>query len=261
MLKRYLALIVAALVILFTPLAVSSQLRDGALRLIRPIGRFFTERNAGLRNAWLNLMSIGTVREERSRLQQQVVALQQQVIATEDLRRENDALKQELGVTGVTRELPKLAARVVLQGANPLDYTMTVDVGRAQGVREGQPAVAQGALIGRVIEVREHSAVVRAITSLQSQVQAWLAPNQEKGFLIGTGNGVLLQDISQGLDVPEGTVVETSGLGGSLPQGILIGQVGQLESAKSELSQKFRITIPFDPTGVQNLFILLTEQP
>jgi rod shape-determining protein MreC len=177
------------------------------------------------------------------------------------MQRENADLRKELGISGVTRDTPKTLTHIILQGDNPLDYTFTIDSGSAQGVKVGQPAVAQGVLIGRVIEVRSQTSIVRSVTSLQSRVQAWLATNQEKGFLVGTGNSVELQDITQGLDIPTGTTIETSGLGGTLPQGILIGSIESIKSAKSDLTQTFRVQLPIDPLSVQSLFILLTDQP
>jgi len=260
MLRRYLTLLVAVILLLFVPVAVSAPLRNAATRLVAPIGNAILSRSQGLRNSWLNLRELDTIRSDRTTLQQRVVSLEQQLIETENLRRENEALRKELGVTGVTHALPKVAGRVIVQGDNPLDYTLTIDVGSDQGVEVGQPAVAQGVLIGKVIAVRAQSSVVRTITSLESGIQAWLVINQEKGFVVGNGSGVVLQDISQGLDVPPGTIVETSGLGGSLPQGILIGEVDSLTSAKSTLSQTFRLKLPIDPLSVQSLFIILTDK-
>lgn len=259
--RRHLILLAAVVLLLFVPLVAIAPLRDATARLLHPIGVFLTERNQTIRNAWLNLRSIGAVHEERNQLQEQVIALQQKVIADDSLKQENNDLRQELGVTGVTRDTSKVFTHVVLQGDDPLDYAFTIDVGRAQGIQVGQPAVAQGVLIGRVSEVRERTAVVRAVTSLNSRVQAWLVPSQEKGFLVGTGNAVELQEITQGLDIPVGTVVATSGLGGSLPQGILIGSTDAVLSAKSSLTQTFRVTLPVSPQGIHSLFILLTDQP
>jgi rod shape-determining protein MreC len=261
MFRRYLAFVLGAIILLFIPVAFVSPLRDAASRVIKPFGHFLTTRNVAIRNAWLNLTSIGSVRDEKNNLQQQVITLQQQLIDDEGLKQENADLRKQLGVTGVTKEMPKAFAHVILQGDNPLDYTFTIDIGHAQGVKVGQPAVAEGALIGRVIEVREQSAVVRAVTSLTSRVQVWLTSNQEKGFLVGTGSSAQLQEITQGIDIPAATVIETSGLGGSLPQGILVGSTGDVLSAKSDLTQTFRVQLPVDPVRLQSLFILLTDQP
>ncbi|HSI21141.1 MAG TPA: rod shape-determining protein MreC [Verrucomicrobiae bacterium] len=261
MIRRYLFLLTFSILLLFVPIVAVGPLRNAAVRVVSPVARYLTDRNLTLQNWWLNLTSIDTIREDRNRLQQRVIDLQRQVIATESLQRENEDLRKELGVTTATREMPKVFTRIILQGDNPLDYTFTVDAGRAQGIRVGQPAIAQGSLIGRVIEVREQTAVIRSITSLQSKIQAWLTPTQEKGFLVGTGNGVILEDISQGVDIPQGAIVETSGLGGSLPQGILIGEVDSLQSAKSDLAQTFRVRLPLDPVRVQSLFITLIDQP
>jgi rod shape-determining protein MreC len=232
------------------------------VHVLSPVGRFLIDRNQTLRNAWINLASLGSLREDRANLQSKVITLQQTVIDNQNLRNENDALRKELGVSGVTRDLPKVFAHIIVKGDdNLLDYSFTVDVGSKEGVRVGQPVISQGALIGRVTEVRSQSSVVRAITSLSSGIQARLTLNQEKGYLVGTGNGVVLKDISQGLAVESGSVVETSGLGGSLPQGILIGTIDSLQSAKSELSQTFRIALPVDPLNIQSVLILLSDVP
>lgn len=259
---RRLAIIALILVaILALPLRLTDPIRNAAIRIIHPIGSYITQNNLRIRNTWLNLTSIGAVRDERNQLAARVVDLEQQVVTLENVQHENDSLQKELGVTGVTKDIPKVLGRVVIQGQNILDYTFTVDVGTAQGVRVGQPAVVQGALIGRVIEARTQSAVIRSITSTASGIQAWLSASREKGYLTGTGNGVVLSDISQGVSVPEGTVVETSGLGGTLPQGILIGTVTSLDSAQSEGSQRFRIATPIDPATVESVLILLTDAP
>jgi rod shape-determining protein MreC len=260
MLRRYLLLVAIALIVFFLPSHYVAPARDAAVSAVRPLTTALTERNQTIQNAWLNLRNLGELRAERAQLQAQVVALQQQVVDTEELRQQNASLREELGVTGVTSELPKVLASVSLQGDNPLDFTFTINVGEAQGVRLGQPAVSGGVLIGKVIEVRPHSSVVRIITSQRSGVQAWVAEQEEKGFLIGTGNGLVLSELSQGMEIQPGSVVATSGLGGSLPQGILIGEIESKVSAASDPTQRFSVKLPVDPLRVKTLFIILTDQ-
>jgi rod shape-determining protein MreC len=259
MLRRYITLFVLVAVLFFTPSQYLAPARDVAVGLVKPLASTLTERNQAAQNAWLNIKNLGEVRDERARLQAQVVNLQQQVVDNEELRQQNEALRAELGVSGATRDLPKVLANVSLQGDNPLDYTFTVNVGTSQGVRVGQPAISQGVLIGKVIEVRAHSAVVRVITSQQSGVQAWITDKEEKGYLVGTGNGLVLQEISQGVEILPGAIVATSGLGGSIPQDILIGEIESQTSAQSDPTQRFRVHLSVDPLRVQSLFILLTD--
>jgi rod shape-determining protein MreC len=259
MFRRILIAVALILVLIILPTSLVTPLRDRGARTTAPVGGFFVRESAAIRNFFHTITQIGSLRDDKQKLQTQVLTLQQQLAAQENLQRENDTLRKELGVTGVSRSSKKVFARVILQGSDPLDYTFTVNVGSADGVKEGQPAVSQGFLIGRVMTVREHSSIVRSITSRKSGIQAWLAETREKGYLVADGNVVLLSQITQGVTVKPDSVIETSGLGGSIPQGILIGQVGALESAPSQLTQTFRVTLPYDPKSLESLFILLVD--
>lgn len=259
MLRRSLALAIAALVFLVLPLAVSGTLRNAAVHAAAPLTTFLSAQRLAVSQFFTNLSQVGTLRGERAQLQEEIAVLQQQLSELESAKRENEALRAELGVAGNSRELPKVLANVVLQGTDPLDRTFTVTSGRTAGIRVGQPAVSRGYLIGRVIEVREHSAVVRSILSPQSIVQAWLPTLGEKGLLVGDGNTVSLQKLAQGVEIPGSALIETSGLGETLPQGLLIGTVGTALSRPSDLSQTFRVDLAADPSTATTVFILLTD--
>jgi len=240
---------------------VSKKLRDTTVQAIAPIGRNFVHQNTNVLNFFQNISQIPSLRQDRQQLQQQVIELQQKVAEQETIRRENEALRNEVGVTGISRDSKKLLGRIIVRGTDPLDHTFTVDVGSNQGVKENQPAVSGGFLIGKVIEVRSNSAIVREINSKNSVVQAWISENREKGALIGDGNSVLLTEITQGVEVKSESIIETSGLGGTLPQGILIGQIGAIRSKESDSSQKFLVKIMQDSANLESVLILLTDTP
>ena len=246
------------LLLLVLPLRISSGLRSAALRAVSPITKPLVTINRTLENDWISLRQIPSLLQQRRDLQNQVVTLQRQLLEEEQLAKENVALRQELGITGITQQQPKILVHVVVQGLDPADRTLTIDVGTNQGISKGQAAIYEGSLIGRVIQTNSNTATVRLLTSNHSLIQARIASNQQKGLLIGTGNSVQLTDVQQGTAPAADSTVETSGLGGSLPAGILIGTLGQTLSKPSNLSQSFLVSLPYDPSTVSNFFILLT---
>jgi rod shape-determining protein MreC len=259
--RRLLIGLVLCLVLIAVPLSVSENLRDQASHLVEPVVRPLISVQSSLGSTLLSLRQIGTLRQDKNNLEKQVLALQQSLADEEAVKRENDVLRKELGISGATQSLPKAFAHVILKGSNPLDRTFTIDIGSNQGVKVGQPAIQQGQLIGKVITVRSHTAIIRSITSQQSIVQAWVVDNTEKGLLIGDGNSVYLKELTQGIKFNDGSVVETSGLGGSLPQGILIGTLGTIQSKPSDLTQSFLVKLSQDPSGIESVFIVLTDVP
>lgn len=257
--KRFIYLFFLVLLVFLTPFALVSSLRSMAARAIEPVGRYLIRGNSSLTNTMSNLGNLSHLYEQNHSLENQVVSLQQQVITLDTVERENSTLRKELGVTGATLTYSKVLAHVTLRGGDFFDRTFTVDVGSASHLKVGQPAVYQGSLIGRVTTVGAHTAVIRSVTSRESLIQVQLADNLEKGLLIGDGSNAYITDITQGVTVKNQDVVETSGLGGSLPEGILVGQTGTIQSQQSDPIQKFLVTLPQDPDSIDSLFILLTD--
>ncbi|MBU6389440.1 rod shape-determining protein MreC [Patescibacteria group bacterium] len=259
MLKRLAYICFCLLLLYLIPASWTGQVRTLAANLLRPVATVLIDQNVKIRNFFLSIDQIPSLRQDNTNLEAQVVNLQQQLLDKDRLTRENQALRQELGVTGVTVPVKKVLGHVIIEGSDPEDRTITVDVGSTSGVKIGQPAVYQGALIGRVVTVRESTAVIRTVYSRDSRLQAWLSDSHEKGLLQGDGSQVLLTDVTQGATIAPQTTVETSGLGGDLPSGILIGQISSLLSQPNDPSQEFLITLAQDPLAISTLFILLVN--
>ena len=66
--------------------------------------------------------------------------------------------------------LPTVAAQVT--ALSPTNFAATVDIskGRDSGVMVGMPVVANGGLVGMVIETTPHGATVRLITDVKSLI-------------------------------------------------------------------------------------------
>jgi rod shape-determining protein MreC len=259
MLKRFAYIVSVVVVVLALPLSLVSRLRTTVIHFIAPITTPLIHSNSQIVELFYNIRQIPTLRQDKQHLEEKNLSLEQKLVITQDLIRENQALKSELGVTGVTRTYKKVVAQVVVRGTNSADQTFTVDVGTSSGIKVGQPAVSHGALIGKVITADASSAVIRSIVSRESRIQTWISESREKGLLVGDGSNTYLSDITQGVSVTDNATLETSGLGGSLPQGIVIGQVGAIQSKKSDLSQKFLVTLSQDPNSLESVFILLTD--
>ena len=256
--RRVLYFAILCLLLLIVPIRLSNSLRAVAVRAVGPAGRPLSDLNCSITNSFIGLTQIPSLLQQRYDLQRQVVALQYQLLEQEQLAKENAALRQELGVTGAVQQSAKVLTHVVIAGSDPADRTLVVDVGTNQNVTEGQPAIYEGALIGRVIKVSRDSAVIRLITSTRSLIQSRIASNQQKGILTTSANGLQLSDIRQGSLPASNSSVETSGLGGNLPAGILIGTLGEILSKPSNPTQSFKVSLPNDPGTLTTFFILLT---
>lgn len=259
MLKKVAFILFIAVLALLIPASVVAVFRNKTLQQLGPVGNSLITAQNKATNTYNALRQINSLRKQKEDLQKEVVNLHQDLNDLQNTKKENEELRKELGIVNVNPSISKVFAKVIVRGNNPLDKTFTINIGSSQGIKVGQPAVSQGHIIGKVITVNKESATVRSITSRYSRVQAIINESQEKGLVSGDGNILYLSDITQGTSQKEGSLVTTSGLGGSLPSSLLIGTLGTPQSEPSDLSQKFMINPPFDPSLVDSLFILIIE--
>jgi len=200
-----------------------------------------------------------TVREVRE-LRARVEELQAQVdaLVVENVRlREYEAEVQQLrALLNFASEYPisaPLGADVVgreacdvfpcgeVVGVEPNPYLryVTINVGALQGAEIGMPVVSRGpGMVGRVAQVGPRTAQVQLLTDPDSAIAALLQTSRVTGLVVGQPDGTLrMEYIPQEESVDVGDIVLTSGLGGFMPKGLVVGQVTEVQQMDYELFQ------------------------
>jgi rod shape-determining protein MreC len=138
---------------------------------------------------------------------------------------ENQKLRESLRY--VKRELPVVATvRAFFSFDGRYLQSMMVEAGEAEGIQLNQPVIAYGRLIGRIIEVSPHSSRVLLITDLHSRIPIETEWSHLRGILTGTNSKRLaFLHEREKKDLLEGELVFTTGEGGILPSGYLIGKL------------------------------------
>ncbi len=205
-----------------------------------------------------------TLRIENIRLQEQYVAENTQLRALLDFKNANPTFS----LVGADVTARGESAVVVGQDSNPYLSYLIINAGSRDGVAVGMPVVASGAvLIGRVARVSPHLAFVQLITDPSSQVAALLQGSRVSGVVIGredpqTGNALIMTEILPDETVTENEIVITSGLGGILPKGLVIGQIESVSYQEAALFQEAAIRPALDLRRVEVVVVILDfERP
>jgi rod shape-determining protein MreC len=181
-----------------------------------------------------------------------------------ELRRENQALREQLGFAEslTYRHIP---ARVIAKDPGNLFSTIVLDRGTAHGVRNGMPVVAfQGGLqglVGRVVAAGLLTSTVQPITDPDSYVAARLANSRFDGLVSGgpgdSGNLVMSYVKKLALqEVQYGELVITSGMGQVFPEGVHIGRVREMQAKGYEASLELEVEPIVDFSRLEYVFIL-----
>lgn len=152
---------------------------------------------------------------------------------------------------------------VVGQEPNPYLHYLSVNAGAEEGVAAGMPVVTGGAvLVGRIAEVGPHTSKVQLLSDPGSGVAALLQQSRATGLVRGRPDGSLrMIYIPQEDEVLVGDVVLTSGLGGVLPRGLVVGQVAEVQQQDFALHQEAVVRPAVDYRRVELVLIIASFQP
>ena len=109
---------------------------------------------------------------------------------------------------------------------------IVVDKGIKDGIKLDMAVISNQSLIGRVIEVRNSSSVIKLLTSNSNDMKIAVDIKTETEIIHGILNGYLeeesaicIDNISKNYDIKIGDKIYTNGLGGIYPAGIYIGKI------------------------------------
>ncbi|MBN1488235.1 MAG: rod shape-determining protein MreC [Anaerolineae bacterium] len=214
----------------------------------------------GLASVFERVSSLSQTVRDVQELQQRVAeleeannALQVENIRLREFEAENQQLRERLNFANENPTYSLVGADVVERGCEiypcaqvigqdtiPYLRYLIINAGSNDGVAIGMPVVTGGsALIGRVVQETPNMAYIQLINNPGSQISAMVQQSQITGLVIGDEEGNLrMTEILPDEEVNEGEIVITSGLGGLMPRGLILGQIASVEYQESDLFQE-----------------------
>lgn len=246
-------IIFAAYLIIFERSATTGW----SLRLIGKESSATGSVSRGLKNFFSFIPKIAALNKENVDLKRRILTLSVDKSRIAELEKENSLLKEELGFVISNPEIKLIPAKIIQRDpVTFLDYII-VDKGAKDGVNKDRAVVFNGALVGKVSEVYEAQSKITLITSKDSYIQAMLQESRAKGILKGGISGLFLDDVIIDSEPAGEENVLTSGLGGTIRQGILIGKT---RKDGSSLSGIFKVISVEPVVDLSKLDIIFIEQ-
>jgi rod shape-determining protein MreC len=204
---------------------------------------------------------------ENEDLRAEVEQLRRQLGVAETARHDVRELRSLVGLTeseGYPQGTDPVGARVIVRSPTVWYSTLKIDKGSSDGIRRDQPVVAAGGLVGKVTDVTGGTAEVTLITDSSSGISAQVMPNGATGIVhpvVGDPEDLLLDYITKGRRVTEGTTVVTSGfesdgLESIFPRGIAIGRVTKVDPQEVEQFQRVHLKPLADIRGIDYVQVL-----
>lgn len=237
-------LVVAGLLIFFHAVGLWRPVEDVLVGAVKPLsGRLYS---------WgVSLSSSYQDNQDRNSLQARITQLSQQVaILTvansrcQETATENQKLQSTLHFLKTNNFQAVVANIIAKESVVDSNGNLIINRGTQDGLRAGLGVVSEeGVIIGKIVDIKDTTAVVCLTTSPNCQLAAAIQ-NQAKTQGITDGDlglTIKMNYIPQLEKISGGDMVITSGLGGDIPRGLLIGRVAQVYNASNAVWQEATI--------------------
>lgn len=261
----FLLLVLALVLIGLDRASQISGPQDLAQRGLGPVERLLASAGQTVAEWSATARDFATLRAENERLRQELEQLRLVNVEREEVAQENRTLRELLSFKRdnpnytllvaqiVAREQP---ARVLGQDPNNLIKGLRIDQGRRDGVAVGMPVVTARGLVGRVVDVGEDWAKVLLVIDEASAVTSLVQQSRATGVVEGMGDGLMLRYIPHGQSVEPGDIVLSSGLGGEVPKGLVVGTVETVVRQDVNPYQEALVRSPIDFSQLEYLFVI-----
>lgn len=186
---------------------------------------------------------------ENKALKRDVLVMQSDVLLLDQLKQENQRLRELLGSPFV-RDERKMIAEVMAVDSDPYSHQVMIDKGRTDGVYEGQPVINEKGIVGQISYVGAHNSRVLLLIDPTHAIPVQVLRNDIRVIASGSGESdlVQLEHVPSSTDIEVGDLLVTSGLGGRYPEGYPVGYVTEFSfDNKRPFAQiKARPTVKFD---------------
>ena len=146
---------------------------------------------------------------------------------------ENRSLRTMLDMPEPEPAADWVSARIVADSASPFVHTRLIDVGHAAEIAPGMAVMTPAGMIGRVIAVGSRSARILLLTDLNSKIPVIVEGSGDQALLAGDNSAEpKLEFLPLNPRFQIGDRVMTSGRGGVLPPGLMIGEISRIEGSR-----------------------------
>ena len=176
------------------------------------------------------------MKTENQQLKNKNSELEQSLRELENIRTENETLKEYLGLSEKYGEYKTVPGYIIDKDISNYSKTIIINIGKKDGIEENMTVIADEGLVGHVISVTDNTAKVRTIVDTSSSISCLMSTNKDSIVCKGTldnNSELKAMYIPTDANLVQGDSVDTSGLGGIYPKGIHVGTVKKIISTQN----------------------------
>lgn len=184
-----------------------------------------------------------------------------------ELQNENAVLKEKLStydrIVKMTQfkeyyNYEMIPAQVIGREPDNWFHSVTIDMGSKEGVEVDMGAATHKGLVGKAIHVEKNTSEILLLIDQGCSVGAMVQRSREVGVVKGGTESTYcyLDYVAHDADVQVNDIIVTSGMGSTIPKGIVIGRVAVIRKEKHDLFQRILIKPEVDFNKLEEVYMV-----
>jgi len=232
---------------------------------LSPVQKILSNFGMSIRETLDTIPQLYYLKEENEALKEQVAELLQYKQYMIEYQRENQELRNLLGFRDRNFQYDLEVAEVIARDPSNWFNVISIDKGEKHGIQKDMAVVTDKGLVGYILSTTYNTSKVMLITDERSSVSAMIQRTRDNGIVKGTidpaPSGFLkMVFLPHDANLVKGDVVISSGLGGLIPKGIVIGEVEETNKESYELMQYAIIKPSVDFLKLERVFVIKGER-
>jgi len=158
-------------------------------------------------------------------------------------------------------ELKLIAGKVVGKGTIEVLNSITINLGKKDGVELNDPVISINGLVGKILSVGDEYSLCQLLSDRDFRVSALIRKRNAYGILKWKSQQLCeLNEVPNSFNIEIGDVVVTSGYSNIYPANIPVGEVVKVMDDKAGLSKKILVKPFVNIYKIKEVFIVKDEK-
>ncbi len=195
-------------------------------------------------------------------LEKQVGSLQSRLSDYENLHKQNALYKDALGLKEDNPDFTFVEASAISRDAADIFGSYTINKGTINGVQTGNAVLYGNYIVGIISNAYPNYSVVKTILDPDFSVSAYEIVSGEISYV--TGDAALAADgmckmanLNTDSAVTYGSIISTAGISGTIPKGLIIGTVEEVDEEIISVSNYAVVKPGIDVNNISNCLVLI----
>lgn len=269
--KKYI-IVIAILIISIIAIYFSALDRENTLGydnavgyIVEPVAKLFNTVSNSVSDFFQYFYDKKELVNKNNELDNKVMELEHNNSKLQSLEIENERLRGLLNFKEQHPEYKLSACTVISKDTSNYYSTFLIDKGKKDGIKTNMPVVGAKGVIGYIVETGETFSKVQTIIEGGSSIGCVVT--RTGNTAVCEGNTAYLKDglmtmiyVSKEMNLVEGDIIETSGLGEIYPKGLAIGRIKEIETEAITKTQ-YAIVQPVENFDfIREVFVILNER-